>query len=246
MALSRRTGGTDAVEFLFEINDNLAWPTGVASGDLAVVAVSWYESSDYTVSTPSGFTSRGSFVISGSGSTENRVHVFTKECDGTESGNLQIVISGSTYATATLDVFDGTNTLTYASISTADTGSGSDATAPSVSGTAGQGLVCFFALNDPPGTTNSDPSGMTLGANGTLTTNGVRTYYQDVTSTGATGTKTWDFTNTRDWAGLSMLIDGASAGGGGGGGSSDGIQTYLKPLRQRAMRPRLTAPGRGR
>lgn len=220
MALSRLTTGTLATEGAVSSTLSLTWPTsGITSSSFAVLTVNLFENNNNTdCNTPSGFTlqsTSGGDVYSGSAAQESKTYVFTKECAGTESGGITITTTAGTslYWCATLDVYNGTNDLTFASISAVNLASGStDASAPSVSGTAGQGLICVFNLSDPPGTTNSGPSGMTVGTDQTGgSTNSARNYYVDLSSTGATGTKTWDFTNTRDSASYSLLIDGASS-----------------------------------
>lgn len=221
MALSRVGGDT------FELNNAssgaLTWPGGLSANHFAVISINWYENNNkYLSAAPTDFDLRntsGGDVYENQGGTsyESRVLVYTKSLAGTESGDLTISFSGNVYATATLDVFAGDSDLTYASISSVSTGQSSDAVAPSVSGTSGQGLVVVYALNDPPGTTNSAPAGMTLGSEQHDATMGSRTYYQTLSATEATGTRTWDFTDTEYWAAFSLLIDGAGAETSGGG-----------------------------
>lgn len=208
---TRRGGDTDVGEGVFGLS--LTWPAGVTANDFAIVVVSFYENdTEPTVGTPSGFTSAPTIVtISGSGSQESKVQIFTKACAGTETGELAVDVSNQPTANfnanATLDVYQADGDITLNSISAPDTGTATDATAPSVSATQGQGLVAAYGLSDPPGTTNSGPSGMTIGSDATTTTNSARTYYQEVASTGPTGTKTWDYTSSRSFAGYSILLD---------------------------------------
>lgn len=222
MALSRFGGGT--AQYNPATTQNIAWPASVTANMIAVVTASWYDSggtdrSPFTsLVTNAGFTERtpsGGVVVATSATIESRFAVYTKELTGSETGNLAIAFGASVFANVILDVYQGTNDLTFASISAADLGTSSDATAPSVSGTSGQGLIAAYGLTDPPGTTNSGPSGMTLGGDAVTNTNSARTYFQTLASTGATGVKTWDFTTSRDWAGVAILLDGADAGGGG-------------------------------
>lgn len=213
MAITRVGGGGTQLDNA--TSSTIAWPT-TAAGDLAIVTFSYYENGGRTVTTPTDFTQRLNAPYAGTPDTdtETRIVVFTKECTGSESGNLTVACSDTVYAGITLDVYRGDGTLSYTSISSPDTGSSTDATAPSVSGTSGQLLLAIYAISDPPGTTNSGPSGMTIGADFSGgTTNSARNYYQVLSSTGATGSKTWDFTNTRAWGGASMLV--TDSGGGG-------------------------------
>lgn len=207
-----RRGGDNSASDSGTQEELVTWPSGVTSDDLAVVVVQWFENGlDATVNTPTGFTQRtpaGGAVITGSGSNEERVSIFTKECAGTETGDLSVTFVDAAGRAVTLDVFQGDGDLTFTSLSSMDTGSSSDATAPSVTGTEGQGLLAIYALTDQPGTINSGPSGMTAGslANSPTVTGTSAVYYQDLTSSGATGTKTWDFTTTVNWGGHAMLI----------------------------------------
>lgn len=222
MTISRLTG-TSTAEWGFETVKSATWPSGVTTNSIAVLTVTNYLSGgSVTVNTPAGFTKRVDDSFSG-----NALVVFTLECTGSESGSFNVVLSASGFGSFVFDVYDGTGALTYTSASASDTGTGTDSTAPSVSGTSGQLLLVSYGLSDPPGTTNSGPSGMTIGTSSAFTTNACRSYYQVLASTGATGTKTWDFTNTRDWAGVSILV--SEAGGGG--------PTELPPLVMAQMSP---------
>lgn len=205
MPIARVTGANRSAVFDFENNKTIAWPT-MAAGYGAALVVSWY-SAGQSINTPSGFTKRGSDITFGG----SKLSVFTRDCDGSESGNVTIGFTDNSYAGAVLTVLSGSGALTYAGIGSSSTGNSSDAVAPSVASTAGQGVVAAYAVGDPPGTTNSGPSGWTLGDEQSITTNGARTYFK--TSTGATGDATWDFTSTRDWAGIQILFNDAGAGG---------------------------------
>ena len=202
----------------------LAWPSGTQAGDIAYIAAMYYQQSGaFVVSTPSGFTligAKSSIDNGGGGGTgvdTTVIQLFVKELSGAESGALTIAndIGGYTmYGNVILAVFRGDGALTHTSLNTLNCLDGStDATAASVSGTAGQLLVSVYAVTDPPGTTNSNPSGMTLAhAGGTVTTTGA-IFFQELSSSGATGDKTWDFTNTRDSGAWLALADDAGAGG---------------------------------
>jgi hypothetical protein len=218
MALSKVSTGAS-----FD-NGGSAWSTtdhtkdtGSAIGDLAVIVVSFYENGDKNVNTPTGFTDQGSFVVGGTGTDESRLDVFTRVIDGTEGATFTVSINGgSIFGTTQLLTIRGSSALSVASVTAGTAAAGvTSIAAPSVSGTDGQGLLAAYGIGDPAGT-YTDPSGMTLGiSEGTEATNTGRVYYETLTATGATGTRTLSWTNTRDAIGVSILVNGAGAGGGG-------------------------------
>jgi len=211
-----RFGGGQAKWLSEGAAKNIAWPASVTSNHVAVLVVSYFNAGNdggapKTINAPSDFTLRRSDVIDTYLSYASIVEVYTRDLAGTESGNVSISFSGQVYANAVMTVLAGGGDLSFASISSPDTGDSSDATAPSASGTAGQGLVAVFGIGDPPGTTNASPDGFTLADDATADTNGARIYFRTVTTDGATGAATWDFTNTRAWGGYSLLFNGAAA-----------------------------------
>lgn len=207
----------------------LTYPT-VAAGDFAVIALSFYNAGgDRTVSTaPSGFTGLlGPVGVdgTGTGALTTEGWVWYKELTGAESGNISIVLSSSdVYAGATLAVYRGDGDLTYkaSSLGTLARGSSSDAAATSagVDAAVGDLIVMPTMLSDPPGTTNSNPGGLGLIAEGNTATNTAWIHAGEASSAGATGTKTWDFSNTRDWLTYQFLVEDAGAGGGGVGATA--------------------------
>lgn len=212
-----RVGGGFAI-YENESSKTITWPGGLSADHIAVITVSWFELSAGTedFNTPSGFTQRdaNNVVIDTFTGRESRVEVWTKSLTGSESGSLTVSFNLPVYATVVLDVFSGDGDLTYNSMGTPNIAAAStDAVAPSASGTSGQLLVCCFGLTDPPGTTNAVPSGTTIGASATETTNYARNYWKELSSTGSTTDLTWDFTSTRDSAAFQLLIDDAGGGG---------------------------------
>jgi trimeric autotransporter adhesin len=205
--------GTSTVELNNQSTANLTWPGSITANSIAVITVAnWKFGASVIPVTPSGFTERVNADIPNG----NRAAVYYKECTGSESGSLAVSLSNASFAGWTLAVWDGTNDLTLDttnSASTLSTGTADDATAASVSGTTGQLLVGCYNLSDPPGTTNTDPSGMSAVVSSAFTTSSSRIYSQTLSSTGATGTKTWDYSNSRDYGAMLLLI--SEAGGGG-------------------------------
>jgi len=213
MTIARLTG-TSTAEWNFETSKAATWPGSITANSLAVLSVTAYTGGGITIGTPAGFTSQLNQTYN-----NNTLAIFTKECAGSESGTFNVVLSAASYGAFVFDVYDASGDVTFTSASTADTGTSSDATAPSVSGTSGQMLLLAYGLGDPPGTTNSNPSGATIAQSSAFTTNSIRSYYEALASTGATGSKTWDFTNSRDWLGTAMLL--SEAGGGGSPTTTD-------------------------
>lgn len=227
--MAKSVVGGDNLELAPGSSGTMTYPT-VAAGDIAYIIGAWYwEGSSLSTVTPAESGSVRPFtaavaetsVDGGDGGTgTSNARIWYRELTGDESGNdVFVSVTGSTahYANYVLVVFRGTGALTHVSINTANViDNGTDATASSVSAADGQLLVGLYAISDPPGTTNAAPSGMSVGQDGVNTgANSCRIYYQDITSTGATGDKTWDFTNTRDSASWLMLANDAGEGGGG-------------------------------
>lgn len=195
---------------------NLTKDTGTAIGDLAIVAVSYYENGLPPPDPPGGFTARASVALSGTydSGTASSLRVFTRVIDGSEGGTFDVnFVSGTTFATAMLLTLRGTSALSFASVAAGTAANGTSIAAPSVTSASGQGLVAIYGLGDPGGTYTA-PGGMTLGiAPSPDSTNTGRLYFE-TPSAGESGTRTLSFTNTRDAIGLSMLVNGAAAGGG--------------------------------
>lgn len=207
--------GTSTAELDNATTVNLTWPAGVTANSIAVITVvNWKFGASVIPTTPAGFTQRVNADIPGG----NRVAVYYKECTGTETGALAVALTTASYAGWTLAVWNGTGDLTLDttnSATTLSTGTATDAIAAGVSGTSGQLLVGCYGLSDPPGTTNANPSGMSVVVSSAFNTSSSRIYSQALSSTGATGAKTWDYTNSRDYGAMLLLI--SEAGGGGGG-----------------------------
>ncbi len=209
------------------VSTTLTVDSGTASGDFILIGIVWYANGADPVANPSNApTGQGTFtqritrqVVSGSGGTGTFLDLYTKVADGTESGSYTVARANSQnwYAHTFLLTLRGSSSLSWVSVSSANTGSSvTTIDAPSVSGTAGQGLLCLYTVSDPAGT-YTPPSGMTLGIGLTTeNTNSGRIYYKDLSSTGATGAQTLSWTTSRSTTAQSILIDGAGAGGGGG------------------------------
>ena len=79
----------------------VAYPAGIASGDLLVLAVANRPNSS-TPSTPSGWTAPSNYTVTGGAGAEGagtgvvRATVFVKEATGTESGSLALAIASGT------------------------------------------------------------------------------------------------------------------------------------------------------
>ena len=217
MAFTRFGGDNDQI--VGGTTLNLQWPASVTADMCAVVTIAVYMDDTRTL-TVAGFTQRALAEFSDDAGSGSYAAVFTRDCDGSETGDIAVAVNlGSNYAAIALDVYSGDGALTYNSVSTLNSGAaGNDATAPSVTGASTQGLVAAFFVDGTPGTINSGPSGMTAGSTN-VADMGTALYDEDLSSSGATGTKTFDFTTNRNWGGYAILIDDA---GGGGSPITDG------------------------
>jgi hypothetical protein len=216
MALSW-IGSGDSEDILFDGNNaDLTWDSGIASGDLSVIFVSWFEGSGLNIacSTPSGFTAAAGnqLVISGSGSSEGRIAIFYKQHSGTESGTINVAFTGTTtelFATVMLMTLRGSSALTFASVTAGTAASSTTCTSAAVTASATQGIIIGMGTGDP--TTMTTPSGMTAGVVGLQNTNTGRVFFQ----TGATsGAKSSTLGTSRENGALTLLVDGAAASGG--------------------------------
>jgi hypothetical protein len=191
----------------------LTQPAGAASGDLSAICFSWYENANDTgLNLPTSHTERTNTIFSGSGSLESRLGLYTQDLSAAP-GNLSVGrTTPGIFASVIWPIFRGSSALTFASLGAVQTSAGATSiAAPSVSGTAGQGLLAIYALSDP-GSAHSQSEGMTLAVASPDNTNNCRIYYETLSATGATGTRTLTWTTSRDAAAVLMLIDGAGTG----------------------------------
>lgn len=216
----------------------VTWPT-TAAGDFAVIGAACYQQSTaWDFDTPTGFTlllGDTGIESADTGGATSIGAIFYKECDGTETGDITVSVSGgsgSTFIGGTLVVYRGDSALTFkaSSLGTLARGNSSDAAATSagVDAAVGDLIIMVSMLSDPPGATNSDPSGLSLVAEGNTATNTAWIHGGEASSAGATGTKTWDFTNTRSWIAYQFLAEEA-------GGSSPTVEIVV-PWAQRIVR----------
>jgi hypothetical protein len=216
MALSW-VGSGDSEDILFDGNNaDLTWDSGIASGDLSVIFVSWFEGSglNIAVTTPTGFTAPAGnqLVISGSGSSEGRVAIFYKQHTGTESGTINVAFTGTAtelFATVMLMTLRGSSALTFSSVTAGTAANGTTCTSAAVTASSTQGIIIGMGTGDP--TTMTTPSGMTAGVVGLQNTNTGRVFFQ----TGATsGSKSSTLGTSRENGAITILVDGAAASGG--------------------------------
>jgi hypothetical protein len=213
MAKSRVGGATADVENTAPSID-VTWPGGVASGDFALLMLSWYENSSDTIPTVTGggWTSLGSsVVIAGGTDVESRVELWYRVCTGSESGTLTVGrASVAFYGTVLLDVYRGDGALSFSSATYGSPGTGTTATAPDVAGSNGQILLVAFGIGDPA--TASTPTDMSAGQVGTQDTNTGYIFYQFLTADA--GAKSSTLGTSRPYLGVSVLVNDAGAGGG--------------------------------
>ena len=198
---------------------NIAVDGNVASGDLILTVLAYYENnSSDAPTTPSGHTERVASVVSGTGDTEGRLYAWTKVSDGMETV-VPIERSGAAdpwFGSACVIVFRGDSALSFVSATAGTPSSGvASIDAPSVSGTAGQGLILVYDLDNAVSTGFTEPMGTTAAATSTTTGTAAMAHvaYDTLESTAATGAKTLSWTGGNDTAiGVSILVDGAESG----------------------------------
>jgi hypothetical protein len=193
---------------------NLTKDTGTATGDLALILISAFPSST-TVGTPTGFTAVTPFIYDSSGVNQQTIYVFHRVIDGSEAATYDCVFTGGSnpFATCMLLTLRGDGALSFVSQTNGTPATGTTATAPSVSGTSGQGLVAGYGTSDP--TTMTTPGGMTAGVAGLQNTNTGRMFFETLASTGATGTRASTLGTSRTNAGVTILLNDAGAAVGG-------------------------------
>lgn len=200
-------------------NSNAMNDLALASGDFVLIGIAYYESNaSQTWDTVTGFTNDGENLYSGSADVESYALAQYQELAG-DIGAPTVSRSGQdVFGTACEIAFRGTNALTLDADGITYSSSGSGVTtidAPSQSGSDGDALVCVFFLSDPPGT-DTDPGTMTRVTGQPENTNNLHVFYEDLSATEATGTRTYSWTNSRDCIACSFLLNGASDPAGGG------------------------------
>ncbi len=189
------------------LSATLTKDSGTTVGDIALVLLSWYPGS-VSVSSFSGFTA----AVSKQDDNGSSVQLYYRVIDGTEGSSFSLTFGGYVYHDAILMTVRGSSALAFISATSASYTSGVTASAPSVSGSAGNGLVCAFGNSDP--TTMTTPAGMTAGTVGGQHTNTGRFFFETLSSSGSTGTRTSVLGTARDTVGISVLLSGASSGSG--------------------------------
>lgn len=180
--------------------------TGTAVGDIALILASWYEGNRNVTTLPSGFTAATSKIDNNSSS----VQVFYRVIDGTEPTTWSMTFSSVVYANMILLTLRGDSALAFVSATASAYQSGTTATAPSVTGTSGYGLIAAFGNSDP--TTMTTPGGMAAGTVGGQTTNTGRFFFETLSASGSTGTRVSTLGTSRDTVPISILVSGATSG----------------------------------
>jgi hypothetical protein len=208
-------------------NQNITYPTGIASGDMSVMLASWWEGgSGITINTPTNFTAPAGneLVISGTAASESRIAVFYRQHVAADSGTVNVSFSGNPFTTVMLMTLRGTSALTFSSVTAGSAASSTTCTAPAVTSSGTQGIIACMGTGDP--TTMTTPSGMTAGVVGVQNTNTGRIFYQS----GATsGTKASTLGTSRSNGALTILVDGAHDGT--GGTSVAPIASFMRMMR---------------
>lgn len=207
-----RVGSTDRiVEILNAAGaaNNLAGESGIAAGDLDLIAVSWYNPGGRTITTPAGYTKAGGqdYLVASYDDDASYATLFYKVLTGSE-GASSIQFSGNVYANAVRLTLRGASALNLSAPSPGTAGSGTICTAPDVAGSAGQALICPFFISDPA--TFATPTDMTPGPwNSGANTNSLRWFLQVLA--GDVGAKTTTLSSARDNLGFSFLVSESGA-----------------------------------
>lgn len=132
----------------------IAWPAGVAAGDVAILC--WSSSAAQTTTVPSGFVRAGSVTTSAG----LRSEVYRRVCTGDEGGSLQLSSSGINRQSATLVVERGVSGAqpidVFASRSEAAAGT-SHASPPVTTVRADVIVYRFYSERSTNGTNNAVP-----------------------------------------------------------------------------------------
>ena len=155
MAVGYRTSSISAGN-AYVTSVNVPVPTGAASGDVALVCLSMWETANPTVTPPTGFTLVTTVVNS-----EMKLKLFWKRLTGADTGNYAFSWTGSQWT-------DGQAILITGAVATGDpigtqfsSSTGSTTAIGSISTTSvGQPFLAQFSVNDSSAT-GTPPTGFT-------------------------------------------------------------------------------------
>lgn len=145
MAVAYRSSTSTGVSDSLVSSINVPVPSGAASNDIALVALEMWESTNPTVTAPSGFTLITT-VVSGS----QKLKVFWKRLTGSDTGNYAFSWSGSQWTIGHCILFTGAKTSgdpIGTNWNTATSASGTSVPSTSVT-VAFQPGLCHFCANE--------------------------------------------------------------------------------------------------
>lgn len=160
-------------------------PTGTASGDLLILAVTHYDNLSATVTPPSGFTSIISEVSSFFGDNLTRTEVFWKIAGGSEGSSYSVTISDGGWTELIVAAYtgaDGTTPIDTSSKVHINDSSTTTLTIPGVTA-ARDGSVAFATAAGYSANAWTTPSGFTGRDTGTTTFK----MWDEAVNAGATG-----------------------------------------------------------
>ena len=156
--------------------------------------------SNTSVSTaPAGFTQREASAQQFATQT-----AWTRVIDGSESGSVTIVFSGSSQQVAYMVQVNGTYDASAITVS----GSGTTYVTNGVTAATAGLLLSFVTAKDTsnPLTVFTAPSGMTLGAQDDDGSQQISAFAWEVVASGATGTRTWSLINGGSLKGCNIVL----------------------------------------
>jgi len=202
-------------------------PSGVASGDIMVATVVWFDSLGLTVTPPSGWTlfSTAEFTVFTPGGP---VHskLYWKLAGGSEPADYTWTISAGPYTEVGILAYSGVDNTTPIDASASDIGEGGGTvTPPSITTTVANTVLLAF-LHDY-GNAMSTPSGMTQRALWDASINLIADEAR--AATGATGTRA-DGSSFGKWSAHLIALKPA-----GGGPAAASAPIYPPAYRHQAL-----------
>jgi len=181
-----------------------------SSGDFILAVVFWRDSAD-DVSTPSGYTLYHTNNPGGASTSTIRTKVYYKIATGSE-GNVQFSGTGSslTSVNAYVATFSNPEGTPIDIIGSSANGASSSMTTPSVSATTA-GLLISTIMSTTSGTWNAPSPASTVRVTQNQSSNKLHMATRQLSSSGATGTTTWEHDATGTSTGITLVLAASSS-----------------------------------
>lgn len=175
-------------------------PASIVAGNMLVAICGTTTSGNANIFGQPGDWTKVSIGVSTAAQT-----IFTKICTGSEPSTYAFTCDASMAASIMVMQFSGAAMIMDAPVATATVNPGTTLNFPSATATLTTDvLVC--AITGFASTSFSTPAGMTAGVAVTGTATGGATFYQSITSTGATGTRSTTIGTSSSYQGASFLL----------------------------------------